>query len=145
MTINIRRLKASDRSAWEPLWQAYLAFYGVDLAPEVCDVTWRRLVLEKGAMFALGAYDADRLVGFAHCLFHPATWAIADRLYLEDLFVASDARGLGAGRALMDAVFAEAEAQNADKVYWQTEASNRRARALYDQVGTLTAYVRYER
>ena len=51
-----------------------------------------------------------RLVGIVHYLFHPVTWSIAPRCYLEDLFVSPDARGSGAGRALIEAVYRAADA-----------------------------------
>ena len=50
--------------------------------------------------------------------------------YLEDLFVSSDARGSGAGRALIQAVYRAADAANADQVYWLTAQSNMTARKL---------------
>jgi len=44
MTITVRQLVATDRGAWMPLWQEYLAFYKTDLAPEITDVTWTRFL-----------------------------------------------------------------------------------------------------
>ena len=73
------------------------------------------------------------------------TGSITNRCYLEDLFVSPDARGLGAGRALIEAVYAAADAAGADQVYWLTAHSNETARKLYDRVGRLTPFVKYRR
>jgi ribosomal protein S18 acetylase RimI-like enzyme len=142
----IRPLRAGDRAAWDRLWSAYLDFYAQDLAPEVTDATWRRLVNPEQDLHGLGALDpAGELLGFVHYLFHPVTWSTGDRCYLEDLFVAEAARGRGAGRRLIEAVYAAADARGADQVYWFTQASNTTARELYDRVGHLTPFVKYSR
>ncbi len=85
------------------------------------------------------------MLGFVHYLFHPVTWSADPRCYLEDLFVAEAARGLGAGAALVNGVYAAADARGADQVYWFTQASNTTARKLYDRVGRLTPFVKYRR
>ena len=86
-----------------------------------------------------------RLVGIVHYLFHPVTWAIADRCYLEDLFVSPEARGSGAGRALIEAVYRAADAAGADQVYWLTAQSNKTAQLLYDRIGQRTPFIKYRR
>ena len=65
--------------------------------------------------------------------------------YLEDLFVSPDARGSGAGRALIATVDGlGAGATACAKVYWLTAETNATARALYDRVATHTGFVHYE-
>ena len=142
----IRPLQAGDRAAWDRLWSGYLRFYAQNLAPEVTDVTWRRLVDPDEDLHGLCALDpGNAMVGFVHFLFHPVTWSIGDRCYLEDLFVADAARGLGAGYRLVKAVYVAADERGADQVYWFTQESNVAARELYDRVGRLTPFVKYQR
>ena len=142
----IRPLQSGDRAQWDALWSGYLTFYAQDLPPAVTDATWRRLVDPDQDLHGLGVLDLDgAMVGFVHYLFHPVTWSDGVRCYLEDLFVAETARGLGAGHALVNAVYAAADARAADQVYWFTHASNTTARKLYDRVGQLTPFVKYRR
>jgi GNAT superfamily N-acetyltransferase len=90
----------------------YLAFYKTDLAPEITDVTWTRFLDPAEDMHCLVAEnDVGEMIGIVHYLYHRVTWAVADRCYLEDLFVAEAARGTGAGRALIEAVYAAADAR----------------------------------
>lgn len=146
MPIAIRPLAAADRPAWDPLWQGYLAFYKTDLASEITDVTWARLLDPAEDMHCLVAEnDAGEMIGIVHYLYHRVTWAVADRCYLEDLFVAESARGTGAGRALIEAVYAAADERGTDQVYWLTQESNAEGRRLYDRVGRVTPFIKYQR
>lgn len=144
MSAEIRPLRGADRAQWENLWNGYLTFYKQTVLPEVTDATWQRLLDPGFDMHGLCATDKEgRLVGIVHYLFHPVTWAIAPRCYLEDLFVDEAARGTGAGRRLIEAVYEAGDAREADQVYWLTADDNNTARRLYDRVATLTPFIKY--
>jgi GNAT superfamily N-acetyltransferase len=141
----IRPLRADDRSQWEPLWQGYLRFYRQRLPAPLTDATFARLVDAQQQPHALVATRSDELLGFAHFLFHRSTWARSELCYLEDLFVAPAARGTGVARALIQAVYAAADRQQAASVYWMTQEFNADGRALYDTLAHRTSFIRYER
>jgi GNAT superfamily N-acetyltransferase len=143
--LNIRRLDSNDRSQWNPLWQGYLRFYRQRLDDQVTDSTFNRLVNEKTQPHALVAEEGGKLIGFAHYLFHRSTWSVAEICYLEDLFVDPSVRGTGAGRALINGVYAAADRAGASSVYWMTQEFNADARALYDTLAHRTSFIRYER
>jgi GNAT superfamily N-acetyltransferase len=146
MSVSIRPLAEGDRDAWLPLWQGYLDFYKANVTDEATAETWRRIVDPAGPIRAFGAFDeAGRMVGLVHYLFHPVTWSVAPRCYLEDLFVSPDVRGTGAGRALIEAVYRAADEAGADQVYWLTAHDNETARRLYDRIARLTPMVKYQR
>ncbi|HVK81374.1 MAG TPA: GNAT family N-acetyltransferase, partial [Verrucomicrobiae bacterium] len=63
----------------------------------------------------------------------------------EDLFVSADARGAGVGRALIEAVYARADANDWGRVYWLTQDTNTTARKLYDQVAKNSGFIQYRR
>ncbi len=140
----IRDLAPSDRAQWNPLWAGYLAFYESELAPEISDTTFARFHDPAEPMFALVAEQDGALVGIVHCVLHRGTWSIGDFCYLEDLFVAPQARGGGVGRALIEAVYARADALQCSRVYWLTHESNP-ARKLYDQVARHLGFIQYRR
>lgn len=144
--LTVRTLCAADRERWDELWNGYLEYYRHSLPPEITEHTWRRLLDPEGELYGLVALDARaHVIGIVHYLFHPSTWSVNGYCYLEDLFVDPAARGLGAGRALIEAVFRAADARGASRVYWNTEHDNTRARALYDGLATLTPFVQYRR
>ena len=145
VAVLIRPVGGDEREAWNPLWQGYLTFYRTALTQEVSDLTWSRFHDPDEPLFALGGYVDGRLCGFAHYLFHRSTWAPKRYCYLEDLFVADDARGHGVGRALIEAVYERAEAAGASRVYWLTHSSNAQARALYDKVADNLGFIQYRK
>ena len=150
-SVAIRSLDEADRPAWEPLWAGYLAFYKTSVAPAVTDVTWQRFLDPAEQVHALGAFAAgqpgegQRLVGIVHYLFHRSTWTIGPYCYLQDLFTAEAARGRGAGRALIEAVYDRARAAGASRVHWLTQEGNATARALYDTLADRPGFIQYRK
>lgn len=142
----IRTLVAPDRPEWGRLWRGYLAFYEADVSDDVTETTWRRLLDPEAPILGFCAARADgELLGIVHYLFHPVTWSAGPRCYLEDLFTSDETRGKGVGRALIEAVYAAADAHGADQVYWLTAETNATARRLYDAVATQTPFIKYRR
>ncbi len=147
MSVRVRRLEAKDKKAWLALFKGYIAFYKATVADEVIETTWQRLIAGAPDFHvALVAVDAaDAPVGLAHMLFHRSTWSPTHYCYLEDLFVDPDQRLKGVGRALIEAVYREADARQCTRTYWATQEFNYRARALYDQLATKSSFVQYRR
>lgn len=144
-TPEIRRLRASDRAAWQPLWEGYLDFYESPQVAAGSDALFARLVSGEDGLAGFVA-DADgELVGLAHGVLHASTWQAGPSCYLEDLFVAPGIRGGGVGRALIEAVTAWGTGAGAERVYWITQSENARARRLYDTLARVEPFVIYER
>jgi GNAT superfamily N-acetyltransferase len=143
--IDIRRVGADERVAWEPLWRGYLHFYKTDVPPATYETTWKRLHDPDEPMGLLGAYVEGTLKGIVHFLYHRSCWTIGNYCYLQDLFVADDARGHGLGRALIEAVYAEARAAGASRVHWLTHETNATARALYDTLADRPGFIQYRK
>ena len=142
----IRPLRPEDEPAWRRLWTGYLAFYETEVREAVYRATFTRLLDEEVAdMHGFLALHDGAPVGLVHYLFHSHFWKLEKVTYLQDLYVAPEARGTGAGRALIEAVYAAADAAGAPSVYWTTQHFNQTARTLYDRIGTLTPFVKYQR
>jgi GNAT superfamily N-acetyltransferase len=141
--LDIRALRPDERQSWEPLWLGYLTFYKSAVTPEVTETTWSRLHDPVEPMHGLGAVLDGTLVGIVHYLFHRSTWTIGDYCYLQDLFTVPEARGQGAGRALIEAVYDRAEVAGASRVYWLTHETNATARALYDTLADRPGFIQY--
>jgi GNAT superfamily N-acetyltransferase len=142
----IRPLQASDRAAWEALFKGYIHFYEAKVTDDIVEVAWQRLLAQEGGLLGLVAVDVnDRPIGLAHVLFHRSTWSPTTYCYLEDLYVDRAVRHHGTGRALIEAVYNEADKRGATRTYWATKEDNRQARRLYDRVAHLSPFVQYRR
>ncbi len=144
--VTIRPVEAADEAEWRRLWTRYLEFYHATVAEAVYRQTFARIVgREHPGPCGLLAVRDGRPVGLAHYIFHRHGWRIEDVIYLQDLYADPDVRGSGVGRALIEAVYAEADKAGCPMVYWMTQEFNYAGRMLYDRVGEHTPFIRYVR
>jgi GNAT superfamily N-acetyltransferase len=147
--VSVRFVTREDYAEWLPLWEGYNRFYGrfdaTALPEEIRRTTWSRFFDAYEPVHAMVAEADGRLVGLAHYMFHRSTITIEPTCYLQDLFTAEAARGKGVGRALIEAVYAQARLAGVVNVYWRTHASNATARRLYDTVAEDSGFVVYKR
>jgi GNAT superfamily N-acetyltransferase len=146
MAVEVRPLRQSDHAEWLRLWTAYLEFYKTKVAEEVYASTWRRLFddgeFEPNGMIAV---VGGRTVGLVHYILHRTCWSMKNNCYLQDLYADPDMRGTGVGRALIEAVYAEADKLGITNVYWMTHETNEVGRRLYDRLARRTGFIEYER
>ncbi|MBO9402012.1 GNAT family N-acetyltransferase [Shimia sp. R9_1] len=144
--VRIRPLERSDHDDWRRLWTAYLAFYESSVAEEVYVSTFARLLGDDPQDFSCLVAEKDGvLVGLTHYLFHRHAWRVENVCYLQDLYADPEVRGTGVGRKLIEAVYAAADAKDAPAVYWLTQEFNTTARQLYDRIGKVTPFIKYQR
>ncbi|GAB4109485.1 MAG: GNAT family N-acetyltransferase [Roseiflexaceae bacterium] len=143
--IVVRPVELGDRTAWEPLWKGYQQFYKVDLPAEVTETTWQRFHNPAEPVYALVAEREGQLIGVTHYLFHRSTWMLGRSCYLQDLFVAPEARGHGVGRLLIEAVYRAAKVAGAERVHWLTHETNSTAMHLYDRIADRSGFVQYRK
>lgn len=142
----IRPLRPTDEAAWRVLWTDYLTFYKTSRPEEVYASTFARLLGDDDHDFHCLIAEQDSVpVGLVHYLFHRHCWRIENVCYLQDLFAAPGVRGTGVGRQLIEAVYAAADAAGAPAVYWLTQDDNATGRQLYDRVGQVTNFIKYQR
>ncbi len=146
MSYQIRLIGADDRPAWEPLWRDYLAFYKTELPDSTYDATFARYAdPDYSDMRGWIAWEGDRALGLVHAIAHPHGWRPEPVTYLQDLFTTLQARGKGVATALIETVYADADAAGRPSVYWLTQTGNATARALYDKIATPTDFMVYRR
>ena len=114
--VTVRPARPEAQKAWLHLWQGYLTFYGKDLADEVTEANWLRLLDDTEPMFCLVADGEGGLLGFTQYVLHANTWTTKQVCYLEDLFTADAARRQYAGRALIQAVVDKAKELDCHRV-----------------------------
>ncbi|MCA0202841.1 MAG: GNAT family N-acetyltransferase [Proteobacteria bacterium] len=141
----IRRPQDQDRPAWEALYAGYAAFYQVTQTEAMRARVWGWIHDHTHEVEAFVAEDDDgRLVGLTH--FRPFARPLSASTggFLDDLFVAPEARGSGAARALIEAVSEEGRRRGWSVIRWITAEDNARARALYDKLATATPWKTYD-
>ena len=85
--------------------------------------------------FCLIAEIDGQPAGFAFYFFNYSTWMGRPGLYLEDLFVHPDFRGLGIGKALLQEVAAIAVEKNCPRLQWEVLDWNTPAIDFYSAMG----------
>jgi GNAT superfamily N-acetyltransferase len=74
-------------------------------------------------------------VGYAIYFFTYSTFRALPSLYLEDIFVLPECRGMGAGVALFRACAAEAVRQGCGRMEWQVLSWNEPSIKFYERIG----------
>lgn len=98
----------------------------------------RRLIediFEKRLVNLLVATDGGSLVGYALYFFSYSSFVAKPTLYLEDLFVLGNYRGMGAGFALFRACVDEAVRKKCGRMEWSVLAWNTGAQKFYEALG----------
>lgn len=141
----IRRMQSGDHSNWLALWEGYNTFYERSVTDTATNRTWNSLLAGDGEPFGYVAELDGKAVGFAHYFMTVSTSDDGPRCYLQDLFADLSVRGKGIGRALIQAVYEDADQHNASQTYWLTAEDNHTARKLYDAVANKTPFIKYAR
>jgi GNAT superfamily N-acetyltransferase len=132
MSLEIRAAQAADKDRWLLLWQGYLDFYRTVLSAQQSELTWKRILDPAFNMKCAVATQDGEVVGFVTYNLQNSTWSENGHCYLEDLFVDTNVRGKGVGRALIDFVKRYAIENKCSRLYWNTDEDNSTARKLYD-------------
>ena len=105
----------------------------------------RTLFCDNPAVFGLICLHGDRPVGFAVYFFNYSTWQGRHGLYLEDLYVTPEARGLGAGTALLRRLAQIAVEKDCGRFEWSVLDWNLPSIEFYDRLGALPQkeWIRY--
>jgi len=97
--LTIRSAQPEDARQWLTLWRAYCAALGGAVSDTATNGLWERILVSDHPIGCLVARNFRmELVGLANYVLHPHTWSLQPVCYLEDLYVAPEARGHGAGR-----------------------------------------------
>ncbi len=142
----LRPIAQDDKDAWRALWAGYLDYYETTVSAEVYNTSFNRLIDPEVTDYnGFIAWAGLKPTGLVHFIYHRHGWHVAPVCYLQDLYTDPDTRGRGVGRALIEAVYTQADKDGAAAVYWLTQTCNATARRLYDQVAEVTPFIKYVR
>lgn len=85
--------------------------------------------------YGLVCMQGEQAIGFAVYFFNYSTWQGRRGLYLEDVYITPQARGQGAGRALLQHLARIALAHDCGRFEWSVLDWNTPAIGFYDSLG----------
>jgi GNAT superfamily N-acetyltransferase len=136
MTIKVRSARTGDRAAVKRMLGEFVDYLdAIEPSEGEADLDY---LMDQAfgpdpVCKTLIAERDDQPVGYVS--FHPGIWEIWRSIYIISLFVRAEARGTGAGRALMDAVKDIARAQQAKRLVWEVWSKNPLAIDFYKSIG----------
>ncbi|MEP0521732.1 MAG: GNAT family N-acetyltransferase [Hyphomicrobiales bacterium] len=144
MSVTIRSVTQADKEIWQRLFDEYAAFYNTAIPNDGHDAVWN-WIFDTSEKFwcSVAVADDDSLIGFTQFQLMHRSLGGTKVCYLSDLYVRPEIRGTGAGRALIDHVFAFAKAHKITNVRWLTQDSNAEARRLYDSYMPKSDFILY--
>ena len=142
--MRVRRIEPADREGWDRLYAGYAAFYGIAQTPAMRDRVWGWLHDSSHEVEGFVAERDGVLIGLTHIRAFARPLSATVGGFLDDLFVAPEARGSGAAEALIRAVTEEGRQRGWSVIRWITAEENTRARKLYDRLARATPWVTYD-
>jgi GNAT superfamily N-acetyltransferase len=136
MAITVKPARAEDRAEVTRMLGEFIDYLdAIEASGETVDVD-ALVDLSFGpdpVCKTLVAEQDGRPVGYVS--HHSGVWEIHRSIYVVSLFVRAEARGSGAGRALMEAVKALAREQHATRIVWEVWRKNPAAIEFYKGIG----------
>lgn len=136
--LRVRRAERGDAEALSALGHALNVQQGDPAAQFTVEAVRRDGFGEAPRFEAWMAELDDRAVGYA--LVVPAAYETGHAkagVYVQDVFVAPEARRLGVGRALMAAVAADARGRGLEFVWWASRTWNTESHAFFRTLATV--------
>ncbi len=133
----------ADRPAWDALWAGYQQHFNGCVPADVSERSWGMMVDPASGLECLVAQADGAPCGFVHYSFTQFAWTAGPLCFLQDLYVNQAARGHGAGRALVEAVYEAATHVGAANVFWLGNVHDDNLKAFYRQIAVETPYVRF--
>lgn len=146
MSIQIRKATPEDAHQIYEMIRALAIYEREEISVKVSVETLRQQMLQPVRPFeCLLAVQNGIPCGLAVYFFTYSTWEGSCSLYLEDLFVYQEARGTGAGAALMSALAAIARENGCRRFEWSVLDWNTPAINFYGKLGAqpVSGWTRY--
>ena len=127
-------IAATDYADWKPLFYGYAEFYKTAMNDRIADTVWQWLCDDQHVLEGLLTRDDNgAAVAMAHIRACPRPLAGGEIGFLDDMFVAPEARGHGAADALFAALRERAIERGWPAIRWVTQHFNARGRGFYDK------------
>jgi ribosomal protein S18 acetylase RimI-like enzyme len=131
--VNVRLAKRGDEAEVVAMIAAFRDSYGEqNPSDDEVAAAVAELIEDERTDFLLAGEPA---VGFAQLRFRTSVWSGSEDAWLEDVFVVEQARGEGAGRALVEECVERARSRGCGRIQLDTNETNQTALRLYESLG----------
>ena len=128
-------IKEASEEDFHAIHEMIREFSQFQKMPEKMVNTVDKMMEDKNFFHCLVAETGDGIIfGYATFYFAYYTWT-GKAVYLDDLYVRKEFRGLGAGKKLLEGVFDFARENGCTKVRWQVSKWNKNAIGFYQSIG----------
>ncbi|MEP7196100.1 MAG: GNAT family N-acetyltransferase [Saprospiraceae bacterium] len=127
MNIEIKKARRKDFNQVFSLITEFATFIKT---PEKVLITPEQMFQDEDYFKCLIAVNEDKIVGFATFFKAYYSWT-GKAMYLDDLYVQPNFRGLGIGTKLFDAIIEIAKSERCKKLKWQVSNWNQKAIDFY--------------
>ncbi|WP_417319856.1 GNAT family N-acetyltransferase [Emcibacter sp.] len=139
--VEIRQLAFED---WAELYRGYADSYDVPITDEQLHRVWVWLGGHEAELRGLAAIKDSKPVGIVHYRRFLRPLAGEVGIFLDDIYVAEDARRHGIGEAMLEAIKDIAETQNCTMIRWITHEDRPDALAFYKKFAQKSRWVTFE-
>ncbi len=135
MSLTVRAFDKKDVDAFCILYRECLEYYQIPPATPTQEERVLSLLIAERHMSCHIAFDDGQPLGFA-------TWGLnfpagaGTSLVMKELFVSSNARGKGVGKALLSTLIDVARHEGCTRFDWATDGSNGAAQSFYATLDT---------
>lgn len=133
MKIEIRKAEAGDYNEIYSLIKEFATFIKL---PDKVLISPEQMLQDKEYFCCFVAIDNNSIVGFATYFQAYYSWT-GKAIYLDDLYVVQNYRGLGIGSKLFEKIIEIAKETKCYKVKWQVSKWNNKAIEFYKSKGAL--------
>lgn len=131
--LSIRPFAQQDANPVATLMIEMATSYGASVEPTL--VVAQDIIRQSQATDILVADRDGALAGFATFASLYPVAGLVSFTYIQQIYVAANARRLGIARNLIAAIARVAKARGSTRIEWSTSTDNETARALYDDIG----------
>ena len=135
VNIEIRKPRIDECSQVLTLMQDLADFEGYFDAFNVTQASLEQHYYEEQEFNILVAAMDNQLQGILVYYFLPFTYDLTPWLFMKELYVKPEKRGLGLGKQLMKAAAKECQDKGGSRMNWQVLTDNHRAQDFYRQLG----------
>lgn len=117
-------------SKGNPIWNGIERISDSELAAH-----FKTILSLEGSFYVFIIEHENIAVGFANVPVLYSLWAQGASLFMDDFYVAEDARGLGLGRTFLEVLHAFAAEQGFKRLEFISEPNNPEAHTFYEKMG----------